>query len=537
MSSITTEITGPYILHIPIKLILRGTKTSDIPPLCALLGLAYLVVLEELEDGEDDVIDIAEPGGLALLGVVESAGPVDGDVVAVVELDGAANGSPRVGLAEAVEAVEDGAVLADIEALERADLVLLRLGGDGAEEGDVVVGVEAAEVAVAGRVRPEYLHLVEEAVVGEQRMRHADAVRLHRVPLPVVVVAHLRVVEVADAPLRPIRAGGRQGVAAAAGRGVHHRRGGAVFFSPQALGVVLLSGARRRRRLSWDCSTRVFIKIIEIHCGSPKEIGAGKRETSMQVARRQLKKKGKINEEAIGWLAAAADAQNAATEAGWRRVTSSCYSTEAIEFFFLVEDVRRGGLLLHLGQRRDGDLDRLGGGSGRGLRDGGRRRRPPRPGAPGWGRGEGGGATATSTSIGSSGLGAQSAAATGALTGGGVVGGGEALALVAAGAGYARRAAPTCGHSARDASHGDLRRENDERGGGLLGGDAMPGVVAWGAGQLARWGGHGEVARIRGSPIAVEVWHDSIYMITYKYKSKSTISLKCTMWPLHGHQK
>jgi hypothetical protein len=135
----------------------------------------------------------------------------------------AANGAPRVRLAETVETVEDGAVLADVEALERADLVLLRFGGDGPEEGDVIVGVEAVEVAVAGRVRAEHLHLVEEVVAAEQRVDHADAVRLHRVALPVVVVAHLRVIEVADAMLRPVRASGRQGVAAAGGRLVHRR--------------------------------------------------------------------------------------------------------------------------------------------------------------------------------------------------------------------------------------------------------------------------------------------------------------------------
>ncbi|AQK75670.1 hypothetical protein ZEAMMB73_Zm00001d018345 [Zea mays] len=112
-----------------------------------------------------------------------------------------------------------GAVLADAEALERADLILLRFGGDGPEEGDVIVGVEAAEVAVAGRVRAEHLHLVEEAVAAEQRVGHADAVRLHRVAMLVVAVAHLRVVEVADAALRPVRASGRQGVAAAAQHG------------------------------------------------------------------------------------------------------------------------------------------------------------------------------------------------------------------------------------------------------------------------------------------------------------------------------
>jgi len=48
--------------------------------------------------GKDKVINIAEPRGLALLGVVESAGPVDGDVMAVVELDSAANGGPGIGL-------------------------------------------------------------------------------------------------------------------------------------------------------------------------------------------------------------------------------------------------------------------------------------------------------------------------------------------------------------------------------------------------------------------------------------------------------
>lgn len=211
------------------------------------------MVFEELEDSEDDVVDVAEAGGLALFGVVEAAGPVDGDVVAVVELDGAADGAAGVGLAEAVEPVEDGAVLADVESLERADLVLLRLGGDGAEEGDVVVGVEAAEVPVAGGVRLEHLHLVEEAVVGEQRVGHADAVRLHRVALAVVVVADLRVVEVADAALRAIRAGGGQGVAAAAGRDVHPvAREALLLFSVCVCLGLWVSPLDSRRRLSLE---------------------------------------------------------------------------------------------------------------------------------------------------------------------------------------------------------------------------------------------------------------------------------------------
>lgn len=51
---------------------------------------------EELKDGQDDVVDVAEPGGLALLGVVEAARPVDGDVgFPPVELDGGTDASPR----------------------------------------------------------------------------------------------------------------------------------------------------------------------------------------------------------------------------------------------------------------------------------------------------------------------------------------------------------------------------------------------------------------------------------------------------------
>ena len=40
----------------------------------------YLVVLEQFKDGEDDVVDIAEAGGFALLCVMESSRPVDCNV-------------------------------------------------------------------------------------------------------------------------------------------------------------------------------------------------------------------------------------------------------------------------------------------------------------------------------------------------------------------------------------------------------------------------------------------------------------------------
>lgn len=162
--------------------------------------------LEELEDAEDDVVDVAEAGGLALLGVVEAAGPVDGDVgVAAVELDGGPDGAAGGGLAELVEALEDGAVFPDVEAADGAGVEVGEGGGgaDGGEEGDVVVGVEAAEGGGGGGEGAGDLHAAVEGVVDDEAVGHADAVGLHRVALPVVVVADRRLVEVAHAP--PVR--------------------------------------------------------------------------------------------------------------------------------------------------------------------------------------------------------------------------------------------------------------------------------------------------------------------------------------------
>lgn len=164
--------------------------------------------LEELKNAKHDIVDVAEAGSLGLLGVVEAAGPIEGNIgVGAIELDGGANGAAGGGLAEAEEAVEDGAVLADVEALEVAGEGDLGegLGGDVGEEVDVVLGVEAADVHGGGREGAVDLHAAVEAVVHDQVVRHSDSVRLHGVPLPVVVVPDRRLVEVAHPPLPPVR--------------------------------------------------------------------------------------------------------------------------------------------------------------------------------------------------------------------------------------------------------------------------------------------------------------------------------------------
>ena len=75
-----------------------------------------LVLLQKLQDRQHAVVHVAKARRLALLGVVEAAGPVDHDVALVrVESHGAANRAAGVDLAKLEEAVEHGAVFAHIE--------------------------------------------------------------------------------------------------------------------------------------------------------------------------------------------------------------------------------------------------------------------------------------------------------------------------------------------------------------------------------------------------------------------------------------
>ena len=74
------------------------------------------MVAEELEDGEDDVVHVAEAAGFALFRVVEAAGPVDGEVgLVIAELAGGVHAGAGVEGAVLEEPVEDGAVVADAE--------------------------------------------------------------------------------------------------------------------------------------------------------------------------------------------------------------------------------------------------------------------------------------------------------------------------------------------------------------------------------------------------------------------------------------
>ena len=66
------------------------------------------------------------------------------------------------------------------------------VGGDAAEEVDVVIGVKLGHVVGRGLRWLAHVHVLVQTVVLDQAMRHVYPVRFHWVTLPIVVAPHIR---------------------------------------------------------------------------------------------------------------------------------------------------------------------------------------------------------------------------------------------------------------------------------------------------------------------------------------------------------
>ena len=98
-------------------------------------------------------IDVAEATGLAILGVVQAAGPVDGDVaLAAVQTSGALHGAAGTDAAELKQAVEHGTVVADVVLALLLGVLVHVVGGDLVQEVDVLVRVELRHFILGGRL-------------------------------------------------------------------------------------------------------------------------------------------------------------------------------------------------------------------------------------------------------------------------------------------------------------------------------------------------------------------------------------------------
>ena len=167
------------------------------------------VVLEQLQDGQHQVVDVAEAGGLGLFRVVQPPGPVDRDVAQpVVEPDRALDRGGRVGPAKVPEPREGRAVLVEVEAGQGRLGRLARrgLGRDLRQEVDVVARVELGDFCLLGPARGEDVEpCLVEAVAQHEVVGHDDAVGLHGVVGAVVHLAPVALKKVFFFPERSFR--------------------------------------------------------------------------------------------------------------------------------------------------------------------------------------------------------------------------------------------------------------------------------------------------------------------------------------------
>mmetsp|Transcript_19563 Transcript_19563/g.49742 ORF Transcript_19563/g.49742 Transcript_19563/m.49742 type:complete len:489 (-) Transcript_19563:155-1621(-) len=143
------------------------------------------VVAQQLQDGQHQVVHVAEARRLPLLGVVQPARPVDGDVgQPVVELLRALQRRARVQLAEVEHAVKHGAVLVEVVARQLLAQRGRVVGRHARQELHVVCRVELSQLRWVGLARPKDLHIVVQTITKHKMMCHGQSVRLHGVILP-----------------------------------------------------------------------------------------------------------------------------------------------------------------------------------------------------------------------------------------------------------------------------------------------------------------------------------------------------------------
>lgn len=142
-------------------------------------------------------IDVTEATCFALLRVMETASPVDGDVAfPAVQPCGALHAASSTDTAELEQTVKDRTVVADVVLSLLLAKVVHVVWSDALQEIDVLVGVELGHLVLGSWLGAVDLQVLVETVVHDEGVSHADTVRLHRVAGVVGVVSDVTIVEI-----------------------------------------------------------------------------------------------------------------------------------------------------------------------------------------------------------------------------------------------------------------------------------------------------------------------------------------------------
>merc|ERR1711971_45429 len=137
--------------------------------------------------------------------MMQTSGPVDGNLSRLfVQFHCRGNRTSSRQLTELVESVEYWTILAYVEPLHLLVVLTHVVRSDGPEKPDVVVAVELGHLLLGRLVGPVDLHLPVEPIVEQKVVGHPYPMGLHGVTLPIVVVANVTVIVVAD-PLPAVR--------------------------------------------------------------------------------------------------------------------------------------------------------------------------------------------------------------------------------------------------------------------------------------------------------------------------------------------
>ena len=169
------------------------------------------IVSEQFEHGEDNVVDVAEPGSPGAFGVVQAAGPVDCHAVRGPECQFPCpcEAPSRVKPHEAGEPRKGRAIRSEVEPIERREggsvFHLLRqvafsvhCPAHPVNEGNVFGAVELEEICRGGGGWDGTVHVLVEPVPAHQGIGEGEALRLHGVRRAVVEIRHIGVVEIGD---------------------------------------------------------------------------------------------------------------------------------------------------------------------------------------------------------------------------------------------------------------------------------------------------------------------------------------------------
>ncbi len=127
---------------------------------------------------------------------MQTAAPVDSNIrLLLVQFNCTSNRTSSRELTKLEKAVENRAVLADIETLHLFSIVVHVVGSDALQEFDIVVTMELRHIIVDSLRRTIHLHLAIKAIVQQEVMGHAYAMGLHWMPLTVVVISDIALKE------------------------------------------------------------------------------------------------------------------------------------------------------------------------------------------------------------------------------------------------------------------------------------------------------------------------------------------------------